>query len=268
MYPQVQKLLLFIAVIMFGLGTLIQIAENKHQPGLAVDYRPLNNPGDIAPLLQPVQAIAYTSVISLAELPVKEKKQRFTEMLLPAILISKQKLQTQRHKLEQLLSNNSLNADQQDWLTSTMQRYKAKTPDQLKQRMINLPNSMILAQAAIETGWGSSRFFVQANNIFGVWSFDPTEPRIKAHGGRNGTPVYLKRYPSLLESIDDYQLTLGRGQPYRQLRQATRSTQNSLQLITYLDRYSELGQTYINRLAAVIKHNKLQQYDDYHLRLN
>ncbi len=262
----IQTVLLFIAALMFGFGALVQIADQRNQSGIAVLYKPLKTPADIIPLSNPVKAVAYTSVVSLAKLPVADKKQRFVALLLPAILISKQHQQQRRDRLVQLLSTTSLSSTDQAWLKQLMTQYDANSPTQLRQRMVDLPNSLILAQAAIETGWGSSRFFVQANNVFGVWSFDPSEARIMARQQRDGEPVYVKRYASLLGSIEDYFLTLGRGSAYAELRRAARNTQNSLALIQHLHRYSELGDDYVTRLDSMIRQNQLTRYDNYHLQ--
>ncbi|WP_299195183.1 glucosaminidase domain-containing protein [uncultured Amphritea sp.] len=261
-----QTVLLFIAALMFGFGALVQIGDQRNPSDISVTYKRLKTPADIVPLSNPVKAVAYTSVVSLAKLPVADKKQRFVALLLPAILISKQQLQQRRDKLVQLLSASSISSADQAWLDRLMAEYDAESPTQLRRRMVSFPNSLILAQAAIETGWGSSRFFVQANNVFGVWSFDPTEARIMARQRRDGEAIYVKRYASLLGSIEDYFLTLGRGGAYTELRQAARNTQDSLALIKHLHRYSELGDDYVARLDAMIRHNRLTRYDSYYLK--
>ena len=261
-----QTILLFIIALSFGFGTLIQISDHRDPPEIHIIYKELATPSDIIPLSNPVKAVAYTSVVSLAKLPVADKKQHFVALLLPAILIGKHHLQQQRERLTQLLSSSSLSHRDQAWLDQLMTQYDVKSPTQLPQRMISLPNSLVLAQAAIETGWGSSRFFVQGNNVFGVWSFDPREPRMMARQRRNGEAIYVKRYASLLGSIEDYFVTLGRGAAYSELRQAARSSQDSLELIKHLHRYSELGDDYIARLDAMIRHNRLKRYDAYQLK--
>ncbi len=70
------------------------------------------------------------------------------------------------------------------------------------------PVSIVLAQAAIESAWGESRFFKKGNNIFGMWSYNRKEPRMRARETRNGKPVYLKKYRSLSDAIDDYFVTM------------------------------------------------------------
>ena len=265
MYPQLQKYLLVFAFLMFGLGALIQMGDKQNNPDIPITYKTLHSPADILRLSNPVLPVAYTSSISLKGLPTVDKKQRFIDMLLPAILISKAKLTAQKKRLRKILAKTNQSDTEQAWLNQLITLYRVESAAELSDRMIDLPNSLILAQAAIETGWGSSRFFRQGMNIFGVWSFDPKEKRIMASQRRDGKAVYVKRYDSLLGAIDDYLLTLGRGNAYRELRAATQHTQNSLKLIQHLGRYSELGETYIQRLSTMIRQNNLTQYDSYHL---
>lgn len=265
-----QNLLLFIAICMFPVGMLVQIGSTgTPDSALEVRYIALKSTRDILPLLSDqVSPVAYTDIQSLQQLPVAEKKEKFIAMLLPAVLIAKQQLQTRRLRVEKLLAQATLSAAEQRWINDLQQRYRVSSATEIPDRMIRLPNSMVLAQAAIETGWGSSRFFLQGNNVFGVWSYDASEPRIRARESRNGKSVYVKRYPSLLQAIDDYLLTLGRGKPYKGLRKAARNSQDPLQLIQHLQQYSELGPEYIQRLAGLIRHNRLQRFDHYQLQLS
>lgn len=264
----IQNLLLFIAICMFPIGMLVQIGSpDAPDSAIYIRYISLQNTTDILPLQDTqVSPVAYTDIKSLQQLPVAEKKEKFIAMLLPAILIAKQQLQDQRLRVETLLRQTSLTTQEQLWLEQLQQRYKVKDAARLPARMIAVPNSLVLAQAAIETGWGSSRFFLQGNNVFGVWSYNADEPRMKARESRGDKSVYVKRYPSLLQAIDDYLLTLGRGKPYQGLRKASLTSQNPQQLIQHLQHYSELGQEYIQRLSGLIKHNNLQRFDSYQLK--
>jgi len=262
-----QTAILLFAVAMFGIGALLQIAQ---QPvllsELIVTYQAIESPDDIRNISsENVTAIAYTQVISLQSLPTQTKKDKFIAMMLPAILIGKQRLQQARYKVELLLQKETLNSTEQIWLDQYIALYRVKKPEQLLEQMIDMPNSIVLSQAAIETGWGTSRFFLEGNNIFGVWSVNASEPRIRASESRNGKAIYVKKYDSLLGAVDDYFLTLGRGGPYRSLREKRNKTDNPLQLIQHLGSYSELGDTYIQRLSKMIEYNDLQRFDSYTL---
>ncbi len=206
----------------------------------------------------------YQHIVSLKELNVKEKKQKFIELLLPSILIAKQKIAFKQAKLVSLIEKDTskLNDDDKIFLSSLFKKYKAKSFEELKSKLNTHPNSIVLAQSAIESGWGSSRFFVEANNIFGVWSYNKKDARIKASQSRNGKDIYLKKYTSISESIEDYFLTIARG-PYKELRLLREVNDDPYEIIKELYRYSETGEEYINKLRIIMKKNNLTQYDHY-----
>lgn len=262
-----------IEIILLGLAVSFLLGRSGHQmaataplqDGLRVIYKSINSPLDIEPLHGPaVPPIAYTSVISFASLDVKIKKRKFFDMMLPAILISRYKLSRLRRRILACIRKKKRCAADRQWLEQQMDRFEADNDRQLLQKTEDHPVSIILAQAALESGWGESRFFVKNNNVFGVWSFNPEEPRVRAMGERQGRKIYVKKYKSLIESVDDYFLTIARG-PYRRFRWARTREDNPFQLINHLTRYSEQRGEYVQRLREVIEKNDLQRYDSYYL---
>jgi len=245
-----------------------QQSEHAAKPVIApITYKPIHTPADIEALTPPhIKPVAYTQVSTLANLEVKTKKQKFFDMILPAVLISKERLAEKRDKLEQIVTAAQPTPEQQQWLDKQKALLKAKDISDLRSKLAVHPTSIILAQAAIETGWGTSRFFLQGNNIFGVWSFNPKEPRMRASQTREGKAIYVKKYASLIEAVDDYFITIARGGPYRKFRQARAQSQDALELIQHLDKYSEIGEEYVRRLRSVIVSNKMQRFDDYQLQ--
>ncbi len=226
-------------------------------------YKAIKTPADIEDIKsRQVKPVAYTHVINLAKLDVKTKKKKFFNMMLPAILISKAQQDKKYQKVSRLNKAESINQQDEKWLADLRKRYRADNNHELMVRMHTHPSSIVLAQSAIETGWGTSRFFVKAMNAFGVWSYNKNEPRVKASETRNGKAIYVKKYASLNETIDDYFVTLGRG-PYKKFRQQRLKNTNPLKLIQFLDQYSEIREKYVKRLRSVIKYNKLQRFDKY-----
>ncbi len=146
-----------------------------------------------------------------------------------------------------------------------LERYRTEDIATLKRRLHTHPPSLVLAQAAIESGWGTSRFFAQANNIFGVWSFNANEPRIEALGSREGKAVYLRKYDTLLEAVEDYFRTLATSRSFSQFRHARLKNDDPLHLVTFLGHYSEQREAYIQKVQSVIEHNNFTQYDSYEL---
>ena len=158
------------------------------------------------------------------------------------------------------LKDANLTESDKEYLDNLYKLYRIKDRDIDKLILAVKPHpiSVILAQAALESGWGTSRFFREGSNIFGIWSFDENEERIKAKGS-NG--VYLKKYDSYVESVDDYMLILGRSPKYEEFRKARMETDDPNELIQYLKVYSELRDEYVRRLRIVIKANKFTKFD-------
>jgi len=212
-----------------------------------------------------IEPINYTNSISLNKLQVSEKKQKFFHMILPAILISKENLKLKRERVLSLMSTpiEELTKDDKEFLEGLYKKYKTTNNKKLANRLKTHPVSIILAQAAIESAWGESRFFKKGNNIFGMWSYNKNEPRIKALGTRNGKAIYVKKYASVSDAIDDYFMVIGRG-AYKSFRQHRNITDNPLELVKYLVNYCELS-NYPNKLKKFIVHNKLRKFDKFEL---
>ncbi|MEA3286556.1 MAG: glucosaminidase domain-containing protein [Candidatus Marinimicrobia bacterium] len=135
----------------------------------------------------------------------------------------------------------------------------------MKNRLLTHPTSIILAQASIESGWGTSRFFLQGRNLFGVWSFNKNEQRIQTKGTRDGKHMYVKKYSTISESIEDYFKILARGGAYVRFRARRASTNNPYEIIKTLDKYCELREKYVVKLKNQISYNKFEKYDAYEL---
>jgi len=208
----------------------------------------------------------YKNVISLDDLPVAEKKQKFFDMLLPAVLVAKTDILYLQNKVKKLTGKDtaSLSRKNKRFLKKLLKQYKAKSIKDLILKLDTHPTSIVLAQAAIESGWGTSRFFLEANNVFGIWSFSTKDDRIAAGSTRDGKVTYLKKYPTLSHCIEDYFLIIARG-PYGKFRYERSVTNDPYRLIPYLDNYSELGETYVERLRKVISSNRLTRYDHYRI---
>ena len=217
---------------------------------------------------QKVEPINYTNTISLNKLQVSEKKQKFFHMMLPAILISKANLEIKRERVLSLINTpvEQMDEDDTDFLEALYKKYKTKNMRKLASRLKTHPVSIVLAQAAIESAWGESRFFKKGNNIFGMWSFNKNEPRIKALGNRNGKAIYVKKYANVSEAIDDYFTVIGRG-AYKSFRKQRNITDNPLILVNYLVNYCELD-NYPSKLKKFIVNNKLRKFDKFKLTSN
>ena len=225
--------------------------------------RKISKPSDIKIFKEKkIEPINYTNTISLNKLQVSEKKQKFFHMILPAILISKQRLKVKRNRIATIINTINPTAKDIAFLEKQYKKYKTTDNKELLLRMETHPVSIVLAQAAIESAWGESRFFKKGNNIFGMWSYNKNEPRIRAKGKRNGKSVYVRKYATLSDAIDDYFEVIGRG-AYKNFRKQRDITKDPLQLVQYLVNYCELKEKYTRKLKKFIIVNKLRKFDEF-----
>ncbi len=225
--------------------------------------KPIYRIQDIVPInCKSVMPIVYTKVISLKGLPIKEKKKKFIDIILPSILIANFNIQVKRKKIlliqEKLEKNVPLTKEEEEFLEKMLNDYKAHSIFELLEKVNTHPPSLIIAQAAIESGWGTSRFFVEANNVFGMWTFNKKSKR-KIKASRNN--VYLLVYPDILASVEDYYYSLNVGNAYKRFRFIRLKTKDPLKLSNYLDKYSILRENYVKRIKTIIKSNNLTVYD-------
>ena len=227
-----------------------------------------NLPSDIRPVSNPVNAYVYTKAIDLSVLDVQNKKQAFINIMLPSILIAKHQLEEDRIKVLALEKKGQPLSDEEERYLANLKRdYKCHTSKELLSRLKTHPTSIVLAQAAIESGWGTSRFYIEANNVFGIWSYSENELRIKAMEDREGKSVYVRKYDVLPESIISYFKTIARG-PYSEFRTAREKISEVSVLISYLEVYSELREEYVKRLDQLIQYNNFEKYDSYTLKMS
>ena len=212
-----------------------------------------------------VKPVIYTRTIKLSVLSIEEKKKAFIDMMIPSILVAKYRLVKDRKKVWALLKKEKLLPKESIWLKKKKYIFKATSYSDLYNKMQVHPTSIIIAQAIIESGWGTSRFFEEANNVFGIWSFNESEKRMAASEKRGEQSVYLKKYSSVEQSIFDYFLVLSTKNAYEEFREKRLETKDPLHLVEYLGKYSELGEVYIENLKNTIQKNKLMIYDSYHL---
>lgn len=187
---------------------------------------------------------------------VQEKKARFQALVLPAVDSVYAQLLAQYQQAEKLIESGD-----EDQLADLKVEYRAASNQALLSALKPHPKSIALAQAAMESSWATSRFFREANNIFGVWSFAADEPRIAAAEQRGDKTIWLKKYPSIEASIKDYYRVLARGEAFKAFRALKMQTSDPYALVTKLDRYSEKGAEYAEELSSMIRFNKFYVHD-------
>ena len=227
--------------------------------------RNINSSADIVDLIDSlVLPYDYQNVISLDSLPIEEKKQKFLDLIIPAVLVARHNLEQEQKKINKLMAKDTskLKVKEKEFIQTILEKYKTDNIDDLNTKLHTHPTSIVVAQAAIESGWGTSRFFVEANNIFGIWTYNSDIPSIKALGQRSGKQIYLKKYASLSESIESYFLTIALG-PYDDFRNERLVSNDPLDLIKQLTSYSEKRMEYVDQIGIVLRKNNLIKYDSY-----
>jgi len=188
---------------------------------------------------------------------VKEKKERFISLVLPAVQKVYSELELEYEYIENAIIENLDNQR----LKELREIYKAENNQELLIKIKPHPISITLAQAAVESGWATSRFFNIANNLFGVWSFNKDEARVPASETRGKKTIWIKKYENIEDSIRDYYKVLAKGRAYKEFRKLKMKTNDPYKLVKKLDKYSERGAIYGKELRAMIKYNKFYRFD-------
>ena len=198
----------------------------------------------------------------------KKRKNLFIQIVLPLILEENTRIKLERKKLFVILNKNNNSESEIKWLRKKFKQYGVVNSDltTLKIRMDEIPVSLAIAQAAKETGWGTSRFALEGNALFGQWTFNGEG--IKPKGADIGDTHKVMKFKVLQASVRAYQRNLNTHSSYREFRK-TRAIQrdnlgylNSLELVNYLDKYAETGIEYTKILKKIIEQNNLTDFDD------
>jgi Bax protein len=224
----------------------------------------VKSPDDIVTLTDSLVApLLYSNIKGLDSLPLPQKKLKFISALLPAILVAKDKLYRDKQTFEEMVIRKDWTERDSLFFHKLSLRYRSRDTSAILSALETHPNSIVLAQAAVESGWGNSRIFGVANNLFGIWSYNSNESRIPASIKRNGETIYLRKYDNVSESISDYFSTIGRSRFYADFREARERTDEVEDLIPYLINYSERKEAYVEQLRTMIRFNGLKEYDSY-----
>jgi Bax protein len=206
---------------------------------------------------------------------VGERKQYLIDTLLPLILKSNESILQQRSVVEHLKQSLPLLSPEEKQILNSMAEYYMVEPgpsdrmiEELLKRVDVLPVSLILAQAAIESGWGSSRFCYEGNNIFGLRTLSGCGIVPKDRDRKETYRVSV--FDDLQSCIDYYIWTINTNPKYdelRRIRSMSLSPYDSLSLTRGLKYYSEMGNEYVKRVDEIISYNGLKIYDEYRLSL-
>ena len=198
---------------------------------------------------------------------VKLKKETFIKIVLPLVVAENEKILEDRFKLKKILSGKSTTDEEKQWLRQKFLEYKVKkgNVEELTIKMDIIPASIALAQAAKESGWGTSRFALEGNAIFGQWTWN----------GKGIAPLNrdksknhkILKFPILRASVKAYKNNLNTHKSYikfRAMRQDLRKRNKKitgLLLTNTLDNYAETGSEYTKILEQIITQNRLMDFE-------
>jgi len=198
---------------------------------------------------------------------VKLKKETFIKIVLPLIVAENEKILDDRFKLKNIISKKITTDQEKQWLRQKFLEYKVKkgNVEELKIRMDIIPASIALAQAAKESGWGTSRFALEGNAIFGQWTWNGKgiEPLLKDKSKNHK----ILRFPILRASVKAYKNNLNTHKSYVKFREKRRNLRNKnkkihgLELAKTLSNYAETGSEYTKILVQIIVQNRLMDFE-------
>ena len=218
-------------------------------------------------LVKPISLTLLPTEITKIE-NVKKRKDLFIQIILPLVIAENNNIKLDRKKLFTILNKNKNSMAEQNWLNSKFKQYGVVSKDlpTLKVRMDEIPTSMIIAQAAKETGWGTSRFAQEGNALFGQWTW--SGEGIKPANADKDTTHKIMKFNVLQASVKAYQRNLNTHSSYRDFRSARAEMRDngekldSTALTEHLDSYAETGKEYVKILQQIIRQNNLEDFDD------
>ena len=197
----------------------------------------------------------------------KKRKDLFIKIVLPLILSENNRIRIDRGMLFKVLNKNNNTKAERDWLNKKFKQYGVVNKDlsTLKIRMDEIPVSLAIAQAAKETGWGTSRFAIEGNALFGQWTY--SGQGIKPAAASKEEKHKVATFSVLKASVRAYQRNLNTHASYKDFRKARAiqrdndETLDSYELSNYLTDYAQNGDEYIKTLKKIIDQNKLKDFD-------
>ena len=224
-------------------------------------------------IVKPVNLELLPNEMKMIE-STKERKKLFIQIVLPLILEENNQIKLDRKKLFAILNRSNNSNSEKKWLNMKFKQYGVKNKDllTLKIRMDEIPVSLAIAQAAKETGWGTSRFALEGNALFGQWTFSGNG--LKPLDADSDKSHKVMKFQVLQASVRAYFRNLNTHSSYRDFRKIRASARDnnekldSLILADFLDAYAATGLEYTKILKKIINQNALQDFDDVKLLPN
>jgi len=218
-------------------------------------------------LVKPVALTLLPNEIKMIE-NTSERKEFFIQIILPLILEENNNIRLDRKTLFSIINKSNNTKLEKKWLKKKYKQYGVVSKDLslLKIRMDEVPVSLAIAQAAKETGWGTSRFAQEGNALFGQWTWSGEGLKPKEADETKGHKVM--KFNVLQASVRAYQRNLNTHRSYQNFRLARAELRDrgvpldSIILSKFLNNYAETGDKYVDVLQKIIKQNNLKDFDD------
>lgn len=211
--------------------------------------------------------------IDIADVNLTEKRKRaFVKVMLPHILRENERIAADRARLERLHDRlqfgGALTARDQLWLREQAEQYGLEEVDtaELLNRVDIVPPGLALAQSIEESGWGTSRFALLGNAVYGQWTWN-TGAGIVPENRPEGETYEVQRFKSLENSVAAYMRNLNSKSSYREFRDHRAAMRDrgeepdSYRLAAHLQRYSVRGADYIRTIRSIMRSNSLELFD-------
>ena len=264
-----RALMLCVPLILFAVGGA------WHHPTNTDRTNANNDNGEVVlASLPPLPAWAHNDLPDFSGYTdTTERKVAFFSFLYPRIVLANSRILLEREYLDSLAGKSELSEREVKWLSDQSQRLRVEadtgSEEQfalLRKRLDVIPPSLILAQAANESAWGTSRFALEGNNLFGQWCFTKGCGLVP-QGRVDGASHEVAKFSSPYQSVRSYIQNLNRHATYHLVRdirlQDRRADKplSGLELAEGLLGYSERGQDYIKEIRSMIRYNNLEFYD-------
>ena len=196
----------------------------------------------------------------------KEKKETFLQILLPLIVDENEKISKDRKYLLKILKENESDKNKK-WIRKKYKKYKVSKQNikELIEKIDIIPTSIALAQAAKESGWGTSRFALEGNAIYGQWTWNGVGIEPLERSADNNHKIL--KFPLLRASVKAYITNLNTHRGYKDFREKRsdlreqKKSLSGLALIHELKNYAQTGKEYTRILEQIIKQNDLDEFE-------
>ena len=204
--------------------------------------------------------------------PIIERKRLFINTLIPIIYSENLQILNDRKKILDWWRESDGENFSRDfwpqWLFELSEKYGSSDSNlgNLLMRVDIIPISLALAQSAIESGWGTSRYSREGNAVFGQYTFDESKG-LKPKDRNENDEFFIKKFPNLSESVRSYLKNINTHLAYSDFREERKKLRMSgenlsgYKLVNFLKDYSERRESYIKDVKEIISSNNFQKYD-------